>query len=79
MAPGVDLRSPSLGSDFLIADSPIEYHSRPITLGGTGPGDEPLRARSERFRLGDRSVVIAASASQHALQGPLREAMTPSR
>jgi signal transduction histidine kinase len=48
-----------------------------MALEGTGPGDEPLRVRAQRFRLGDRSVVIAASAPKQALEDPLREAMTP--
>ena len=78
MAPGVDLRSPSLGSDdFTIAGPPPEYHPKPITLDGIGPGDEPLRVRAQRFRFQDRSVVITASAPRHALEGPLREAMIP--
>jgi signal transduction histidine kinase len=78
MAAGVDLRSPSLGSDdFLIAGPPADYHPKPIALDGTGPGPESLRVRTQRFRFGDRSVVIAASAPRHALEGPLREAMTP--
>jgi signal transduction histidine kinase len=77
-APGVDLRSPSLGSDeFIIVEAPPEYHPKPIALDGTGPGTEPLRVRAQRFHLEDRSVVIAASAPRHALEGPLREAMTP--
>ena len=77
-APGVDLRSPALGSeDFTIAAPPPEYHPKPITLDGIGPGDEPLRVRAQRFRFEDRSVVITASAPRHALEGPLREAMTP--
>jgi hypothetical protein len=50
---------------------------KPITLDGTGWGDEPLRIRTQRFRFEDRSLVIAASAPRHALEGPLREAMTP--
>jgi signal transduction histidine kinase len=78
MAPGADLRSPSLGSDdFLMAEPPSEFLQRLITLTGTGPGDEPLRVRAQRFRFEDRSIVIAASAPRHALDGPLREAMTP--
>jgi signal transduction histidine kinase len=78
IAPGVDLRSPSLGSDdFVIAGPTPDYHLKPITLDGIGPGDEPLRVRVQRFRFLDRSVVIAASAPRHALEGPLREAMTP--
>jgi signal transduction histidine kinase len=78
MAPRANLRSPSLGSDdFLIAGPPPDDHPKPITLDGTGPGDEPLRVRTQRFRFEDRSVVIAASAPRHALEGPLREAMMP--
>ena len=77
-APGVDLRSPALGSeDFTIAAPPPEYHPKPITLDGIGPGDEPLRVRAQRFRFQERSVVIIASAPRHALEGPLREAMIP--
>jgi signal transduction histidine kinase len=78
IAPGVDLRSPSLGSDdFRIAGPPPEYHPKPVTADGTGPGNEPLRVRAQRFRFEGRSVVIASSAPRHALDGPLREAMTP--
>lgn len=78
VAPRGDLRSPSLGSDdFMIAGSPPDDHRKPIALDGTGPGDEPLRVRAQRFRFEDGSVVIASSAPRHALQGPLREAMTP--
>jgi signal transduction histidine kinase len=78
MAPGVDLRSPSLGSnDFALAGPLPEYHPKPATADGTGPGDEPLRVRAQRFRFEGRSVVIASSAPRHALDGPLREAMTP--
>jgi signal transduction histidine kinase len=78
VAPGADLRSPSLGSDdFVIAGPTPDYHPKPITLDGIGPGDEPLRVRVQRFRFQDRSVVITASAPLHALEGPLREAMTP--
>jgi signal transduction histidine kinase len=78
IAPGVDLRSPSLGSDdFIIAGPPPEYHPKPVTADGIGPGNEPLRVRAQRFRFEGRSVVIASSAPRHALDGPLREAMTP--
>jgi signal transduction histidine kinase len=78
IAPGVDLRSPSLGSDdFIIAGPPPEYHPKPVTADGTGPGNEPLRVRAQRFRFEGRSVVVASSAPRHALDGPLREAMTP--
>jgi signal transduction histidine kinase len=78
IAPGVNLRSPSLGSDdFRIAGPPPEYHPKPVTADGTGPGNEPLRVRAQRFRFEGRSVVIASSAPRHALDGPLREAMTP--
>ena len=78
MAPGVDLRSPSLGSDdFAIAGQRPEYHPKPVTAEGIGPGDEPLRVRALLFRFEGKSVVIAASAPQHALDGPLREAMAP--
>jgi signal transduction histidine kinase len=78
MAPGLDLRSPSLGTDdFALAAPSPEYHPKPITLDGTAPGDEPLRVRAQRFRFEGKSVVIASSAPRHALEGPLREAMTP--
>jgi signal transduction histidine kinase len=78
IAPGAELRSPSLGADdFAFAGPPSEYHSRPVTADGGGPGDEPLRVRAQRFRIEGRSVVIASSAPRHALDGPLREAMTP--
>jgi signal transduction histidine kinase len=78
IGPGRDSRSPSLGSDdFAIAGPLPEYHPKPITLDGTGPGDEPLRVRAQRFRFEGKSVVIASSAPRHALNGPLREAMTP--
>jgi signal transduction histidine kinase len=78
MAPGVDLRSPSLGSDdFSLVGQLPEYHPKPVTADGKGPGDEPLRVRAQRFRFEDRSVVIVSSAPRHALDGPLREAMTP--
>jgi signal transduction histidine kinase len=78
VAPGAELRSPSLGSDEFALLGPLpEYHSKPVTAGGTGPRDEPLRVRAQRFRFEDRSVVIASSAPRHALDGPLREAMTP--
>jgi signal transduction histidine kinase len=78
MAPGVDLRSPSLGSDDFSLVGPLpEYRPKPVTADGTGPGDEPLRVRAQRFRFEDRSVFISSSAPRHALEGPLREAMTP--
>jgi signal transduction histidine kinase len=78
MAPGVDLRSPSLGSDDFSLVGPLpEYRPKPVTADGTGPGDEPLRVRAQRFRFEDRSVFIFSSAPRHALEGPLREAMTP--
>jgi hypothetical protein len=78
VASGADLRSPSLGSDdFVLIASLPENHPRPETIDGRGPDDEPLRVRAQRFRIDDRSVVIAASAPRHALEGPLREAMTP--
>ena len=79
MAPGADFRSPSLGSDDF-ASRRIRRPNivqNPLRLDGIGPGDEPLRVRAQRFRFEDRSVVIAASAPRHALEGPLREAMTP--
>jgi hypothetical protein len=77
-APGAELRSPSLGSDdFAVVGSLPEYHPRPVTIEGMGPGHEPLRVRAQRFRFEERSVLIAASAPLHALDGPLREAMTP--
>jgi signal transduction histidine kinase len=78
VAPATELRSPSLGSDeFALLGSLPEYHPKPVTADGTGPGDEPLRVRAQRFRFEGRSVVIASSAPRHALDGPLREAMTP--
>jgi signal transduction histidine kinase len=78
VAPGAELRSPSLGSDdFVFADPLPEYHPKPVTADGTGPRDEPLRVRAQRFGVGDKSVVVASSAPWHALEGPLREAMTP--
>jgi signal transduction histidine kinase len=78
VTPGVELRSPSLGSDeFSLAGPLPEYHPKPATADGIGPGDEPLRVRAQRFRFEGRSVVIASSAPRHALDGPLREAMTP--
>jgi signal transduction histidine kinase len=78
VAPGVDLRSPSLGSGDFVLTAPLpEHHPRPETVDGRGPEDEPLRVRAQRFRIGDRNVAIAASAPRHALEGPLREAMTP--
>jgi signal transduction histidine kinase len=78
MAPGVELRSPSLGSDDLALAGPLpEYHPKPVTADGIGPGDEPLRVRAQLFRFEGSSVVIASSAPRHALDGPLREAMTP--
>jgi signal transduction histidine kinase len=78
VAPGVDLRSPSLGSDDFVLTAPLpEHHPRPETVDGRGPEDKPLRVRAQRFRIGDRNVAIAASAPRHALEGPLREAMTP--
>jgi signal transduction histidine kinase len=77
-APGVALRSPSLGADDFVFAGPLpEYHPKPVTAGGTGPGDEPLRVRMQRFLIGDKSVIVASSAPRHALEGPLREAMTP--
>jgi hypothetical protein len=78
MAPGVDLRSPSLGSgDFALVGPLPEYHPKPVTAEGIGPSEEPLRVRAQLFRFEGKSVVIAASAPRHALDGPLREAMTP--
>jgi signal transduction histidine kinase len=78
VAPGAELRSPSLGSeDFAIAGPPPEYHPKPVTVDGTGPEDEPLRVRAQRLRVEGTSVVIVSSAPRHALDGPLREAMTP--
>jgi signal transduction histidine kinase len=78
VAPGADLRSPSLGSgDFVLTAPWPEYHPRPETIDGRGPEAEPLRVRAQRFRIGDKSVLIASSAPWHALEGPLREAMTP--
>jgi signal transduction histidine kinase len=78
VTPGLELRSPSLGTDdFAFAEPSPEYHPKPVTADGTGPGDEPLRVRVQRFLIGDKRVVIASSAPLHALEGPLREAMTP--
>jgi signal transduction histidine kinase len=78
VAPSIALRSPSLGSDdFVIAGPVPEYHPTPVTAYGRGPEDEPLRIRAQRFRIEGTSVVIASSAPRHALEGPLREAMTP--
>jgi signal transduction histidine kinase len=78
VAPGLELRSPSLGTDdFAFAEPSPEYHPKPVTADGTGPGDEPLRVRVQRFLIGDKRVVIASSAPLHALEGPLHEAMTP--
>jgi signal transduction histidine kinase len=78
VSPGAELRSPSLGSDdFTLAGPLPEYKPRPVTIVGIGPGPEPLRVRAQRFRFEEKSVVIASSAPLHALDGPLREAMTP--
>jgi hypothetical protein len=78
VAPGADLRSPSLGSDDFVLTEPLpKYYPRPETIDGRGPEDEPLRVRAQRFRIGDKSVLVASSAPWHALGGPLREAMTP--
>ena len=78
VAPGADLRSPSLRSeDFVLTEPLPEYHPRPETIDGRGPEDEPLRVRAQRFRIGGKSVLVASSAPWHALGGPLREAMTP--
>lgn len=77
-APGGALRSPSLGGDDFAFAGPLpEYHPKPVTADGTGPGDEPLRVRMQRFLIGDKSVIVASSAPRHALEGPLREAMAP--
>jgi signal transduction histidine kinase len=74
----VALRSPSLGADDFAFAGPLpEYHPKPVTADGTGPGDEPLRVRMQRFLIGDKSVIVASSAPRHALEGPLREAMAP--
>jgi signal transduction histidine kinase len=78
VAPSVELHSPSLGSDDFVLTGPLlEYHPRPETADGTGPEDEPLRVRAQRFRVEGTSVIIVSSAPRHALDGPLREAMTP--
>jgi signal transduction histidine kinase len=78
VAPGADLRSPSLGSDDFVLTEPLpKYYPRPGTIGGRGPEDEPLRVRAQRFQVGDKSVLVASTAPRHALDGPLREAMTP--
>ena len=77
VAPDAELRSPSLGADDFAFVGPLsEVHPKPVTADGRGPEDEPLRVRAQRFRLEGRSVVIASSAPRHALDGPLREAMT---
>jgi signal transduction histidine kinase len=78
VAPGAELRSPSLGSDDFVFAGPLpEYHPKPVTADGRGPEDEPLRVRAQRFRVEGTSVVIASSAPRLALEGPLREAMPP--
>jgi signal transduction histidine kinase len=77
VAPSSELRSPSLGTDDFAFAGPAEYRPKPATADGTGPGNEPLRVRVQRFLIGDKRVIIASSAPRHALEGPLREAMTP--
>ena len=78
IAPGADLRSRSLGQrDFALVGPLPDDHPRPVTIEGIGPGDEPLRLRAQTFPFEGRTVVIASSAPRHALEGPLREAMTP--
>jgi signal transduction histidine kinase len=78
LTPSPMLRSTSLmAEDFALAPLISEERPRPITTPGIGPGEEPLRVRIQRIRLGAQTVVIAASAPLHALAGPLGEAMTP--
>jgi signal transduction histidine kinase len=76
--PDAEFRSPSLGpDDFVVAEPFPADHPKPVTVNGLGPGGEPLRVRVQRVGVQGRSLVIAASAPLHALDGPLREAMTP--
>ncbi len=72
------LRSRSLsGHEFALGRPLPEERPKPVTVDGTGPGDEPLRVRVKRVRVGAGSVTIAAAAPLKALAAPLREALTP--
>jgi signal transduction histidine kinase len=76
--PDAEFRSPSLGpDDFVVAEPFPADHPKPVTVNGLGPGGEPLRVRVQRVGIQGRSFLIASSAPVHALDGPLREAMTP--
>jgi len=78
LTPSPALGSTSLRSEsFALAQQVTEDHPKPVTVDGTGPRDEQLRVRVQRFYLGSRPVTIAASAPLHALAGPLHEALTP--
>lgn len=79
MAPSPVLRSQSMeGAEFSF-DAPPPPHERthPATVVGTGPKGEKLHVRVLRMSLGDRRIVVAASAPLHALAGPRRDALTP--
>lgn len=76
------LRSRSLAGAYLglpaiRQDGPRDWEGRPKPAEGVGPRGEPLHLRAQRRSVGLRSVMVVASAPHEAINGPLREALTP--
>ena len=76
------LRSRSLAEGafrFDAGDPRWDAGPRPVTVDGSGPGEEPLRVRVQSRFVGQLRVTIAAGAPLRALAGPLHEILTPGR
>ncbi len=74
------LRSRSLAEGafrFDAGDPRWDAGPRPVTVDGSGPGEEPLRVRVQSRFVGQLRVTIAAGAPLRALAGPLHEILTP--
>ncbi len=73
------LRSRSLGPEPLEIGPSEERGppSAPMTATGIGPGNEPLRVRLRHVRVGSADVTVVATAPERAIDGPLRDVITP--